>query len=190
MPESVFVIFAPGLGGNHFRNLLTLTPRFRQHCDFAVYQPGMTNAHTTSAYNLDHAWLLEYQQNTTGPAVLCGHIGEYLWLKQQGADLLFPNKKFIVIEFPAVGTVAYQRMTKFRSYYQDAYLYCEQQTLYTQASLESLFGEQDFFSINSEDIFVESVDPVVAFITQQLCTTIDAQQAQLLHSTWYSNVIG
>jgi hypothetical protein len=191
MKENLFVIFAPGLGGNHLSNLLSITHRFHRHCNFDLYKNGMINAHITPLSNLDQSKILQHQTALAdNNNILCGHIAEYIWLKNNGFDLLFPNRKFVTIGFPKIGTVAYQRLVNLKSYYLDQYLFWEQSTLYSQQCMELLFDEHDFFHIGSDDIFTKSVNGVVRFITDQLCTTVDPVQAQQLHTIWFENITG
>lgn len=191
MKENLFVIFAPGLAGNHLSNLISLSPKFYRDCDLSFYQPGMCNAHVASLKNLNLDIILQQKeallQNNN---VLCGHIAEYLWLKDNQLNLLFENRKFVTIGFPAKGSKAYERLVKLKPYYLDDYLFHEQSTLYSQKNLELLFDEHDFFYLSSEDIFTESVGSIVGFVIDQLCTDIDQIRAQNLHDIWFSGIKG
>ena len=168
-----------------------MTPRFFQNIDFDVYQSGMTVAHSTGLSNLNLDQIQQSQQNLSSQTnVFCGHLGEYLWLKAHKLDSLFENKKFLIIKFPKKESIAYQRLTKFKPYYLDDYFFHEQDTLYSKNNLERLFDEHDFFQINSEDIFTESIAGIEDLIVNQLNTSIDRGLAHAYHTTWISNIIG
>jgi hypothetical protein len=189
MIENLFVIFAPGLGGNHLSNLISLTPRFHKNFDINNYQDGMKNAHLSVLTNLNQDLILKHQEELLGNSnVLCGHLGEYLWLQNNQLDHFFKNRRFAVIEFPEKNSPAWNRLVNYSSYYLNEYFFYEQKTLYSSKYLKLLFDEHDYFYINSENIFTESVNGIVNFVEQQLCTTIDAELAQKLHTIWFQNL--
>jgi len=134
---------------------------------------------------LDNLPQLQIQSN-----VLCGHLAEYLWIQQKQIDKFFINRKFLIITFPKKNTAAYSRLLKFCPYFSWDYWFYEQTSLYSVQYMKQLFGEQDFFTLNAEDIFTEQVDQIIKFINSELYTQIDAELAQKLHTIWYKSVIG
>lgn len=73
MTKNIFVLFAPGLGGNHLSNIFSLDSRYRRRVTDQMYDDQKKTAHTeiqnislsSIEKNLDE---LVDQNN-----VLCGH---------------------------------------------------------------------------------------------------------------------
>ena len=188
--ETLFVIFAPGLGGNHISNLLSLTSRFHRDVDLESYDSIGANAHFGTIENLKLASVSAHiDVLTTTSNVLCGHLGEYIWLKQSGLAAKFKNKKFLIVSVPEKNTLAYKRLTKLLPVIgANEYFYQEQRTLYSQEMLEKIFEEQDFFNISAEMIFSDSADELLTFIQTEFCTTIDVLQATKIHQIWINKM--
>ena len=191
MIENLFVIFAPGLGGNHLANLIGLSSRFTRHADFEKYQPGIKTAHITNIMNLQEKLLLDnLPQLQNQSNVLCGHLAEYLWIQQKKIDKFFTNRKFLIVTFPEKFSAAYDRLLKCCPYMIRDYWFYEQRSLYSIQYLEKLFDEHDFFTINAQDIFTENVDQIVKFIESELHAQIDINLTQKLHTIWYKSITG
>jgi hypothetical protein len=189
MIENLFVIFAPGLGGNHLANLIGLTDRFNRKYDVNDYRPGITNAHVSSVTNLQEKTLLaNLSELQTQSNVFCGHLAEYLWIQQKQIDKFFVNRKFLIITFPEKNTSAYNRLLKICPSLSSDYLFYEQASLYSIQYMSKLFDEYDFFTLSAEHIFTEQVDQLVKFIESELYTNIDIDTATKLHNIWYPSV--
>ena len=189
--ETLFVIFAPGLGGNHLSNLLALTKRFYRDVNFSKYNTLTTDAHFSKIQNLQiNSITKNFDKTLNVNNVLCGHLGEYLWLKQSGTAKDFKNRKFLIVSRPNKNTLAYNRMTKYYPPMLNEYFYQEQRTLYSQDCLERLFDEDDFFEISSELIFSDDTDKLFKFIEHEFCTTIDSKQADYVHQMWINKIKG
>lgn len=186
--ETLFVIFAPGLGGNHLANLLSLTPRFYRNVDLELYNSMEVNAHFATIRNLRLTSITSHIDALTGiNTVLCGHLGEYIWLKQSGLTVKFKNKKFLIITMPQKNTLAYYRLVKFNNYNCE-YYYKEQCILYTQEILKKIFKEHNFISIPAEIIFSDSIDNLITVIQEKLNTTINVVQANKIHQIWITKI--
>ena len=191
MLENLFIIFAPGLGGNHLANLIALSNRFNRKCDLSGYKPGIENAHVSNLANLQEKTLLDnLSELQTQSNVFCGHLAEYLWIKEKQIDKFFVNRKFLIIEFPEKHTAAYNRLLKFCPHLSRDHWFYEQTSLYSTQCIEKLFGEYDIFTLSAEDIFTEQVDTIIKFIESELFTQIDKTLAQKLHTIWYTSVTG
>jgi hypothetical protein len=187
--ENLFVIFAPGLGGNHLSNLLSLTERFNRNVDFSKYNNLIDHAHFSKIPNLKIKTIGDHlDELLTVNNVLCGHVGEYHWLKQSGIAEQFKNKKFLIVSLPSKDTLAYSRMTSLYPPMLDEYFYQEQRWLYSQEILEKIFEEDDFFEISSEIIFSDNVSKLFEFIDCNFCTTIDRVQAEDIHRLWINKI--
>jgi hypothetical protein len=188
--ENLFVIFAPGSGGNHLANLLSMTERFNRNVDFLKYDT-MTDgdAHFSKISNLEIKTIVDnLDELSTVNNVLCGHLGEYLWLKQSGIADQFKNKKFLIVSLPDKNTLAYSRMTSYFPPMLYEYFYQEQRCLYSQEMLERLFQEDDFFEISAEIIFSDDISKLLGFIDREFCTTIDRLQATQIHQLWIDKI--
>ncbi len=189
MLENLFIIFAPGLGGNHLANLIALSNRFNRKCDLSGYKPGIENAHVSNLANLQEEKLLtnlsELQNQSN---VLCGHIAEYLWIQDKNIDKFFTNRKFLIISFPEKNSIAYQRLIKLCPHLINDYWFYEQSSLYSQKHIEKLFDEHDFFNLSAENIITENVNGIVDFIKSELCTDINVSLATELHNVWYPSI--
>jgi hypothetical protein len=189
-PETLFVIFAPGLGGNHLANLLSLTPRFYRTVDFEAYNSIGANAHFSNIKNLQLTSISDHIVPLTGVSnVLCGHLGEYIWLKQSGIAEKFRNKKFLIVSIPKKNTLAYRRLCRsFPMIDANEYFYQEQRTLYSQEIIEKIFDEHDFFNISAEIIFSDDINKLLTFIQHEFYTTIDVVQATKAHRAWINKI--
>ena len=190
MIENLFVIFAPGLGGNHLANLLALTDRFQRSVDFEGYSTDETTAHFCDIVNLRVTSIeanLDKLVNQSN--VLCGHIGEYLWFKDMPWSSKFLNKKFLIVSVPEKNTLAFSRFIKYIPAVDNEYFYQEQKTLYTQNVLEKLLEETDFFQIRAEQIFDRDIESLIEFLEQQFSSTIKKQLALDIHSAWMSKLL-
>lgn len=189
MIENLFVIFAPGLGGNHLANLIGLSDRFNRQYDINGYKPGIANAHLSNITNLQEQTLLpnllELQNQSN---VFCGHLAEYLWIQQKQIDKFFVNRKFLIITFPEKNTAAYNRLLKICPSLSSDYLFYEQASLYSIQYMSKLFDEYDFFTLSSEHIFTEHPDQIVEFIKSELYTKIDIDTVTKLHNIWYPSI--
>jgi hypothetical protein len=189
MIENLFVIFAPGLGGNHLANLIGLSDRFNRKYDVHGYRPGIKNAHMSSVTNLQEKTLLDnLSELQTQSNVFCGHLAEYLWIKEKQIDKFFVNRKFLIITFPEKNTPAYIRLLKICPSLSHEYLFYEQSSLYSIQYIKKLFEEHDFFTLGAENIFTEHIDQIVKFIESELYTNINVETATRLHNIWYNSV--
>jgi len=189
MIENLFVIFAPGLGGNHLANLIGLSDRFNRKYDVHGYRPGIKNAHVSSVTNLQEKTLLDNLSELQNQSnVFCGHLAEYLWIKEKQIDKFFVNRKFLIITFPEKNTPAYIRLLKICPSLSHEYLFYEQSSLYSQKHIEKLFDEHDFFNLSAENIITENVNGIVDFIKSELCTDINVSLATELHNVWYPSI--
>jgi hypothetical protein len=191
--ENLFIIFPPGGGGNHLRNLLTKTDRFYQdEIHESMYVMDIKNAHFSNIRNLQYISIKEnlesllHNQNN----VFCGHIGEYIWLMQNELSEYFKNPKFLIVELPNNDSIAKKRMLKLYPAYKSDFFYSEQKTLYSQMCLSRLFEQNDFFQINCDDIFCDTLDPIISLIENQLCTKfIDPLKSRKIHDIWYKSIL-
>ena len=192
MNETLFIIFAPGLGGNHLANLIALGDRFKRDVDYNKYYQKVNDAHFAKMENLQLLHVLsgisdqDVENILIKNNIFCGHIGEYLWFMQSPYYQKFKNKKILVIDVPDVDSLAYKRFSSCTNL--NDYFYYEQKTLYTQLSLSNLFNENDFFSIKSTLIFDKNSDELIQFLEQEFNMIIDKTLASTIHANWINNI--
>ena len=192
MNETLFIVFAPGLGGNHLANLIALGDRFKREVDYNKYHQKANDAHFAKMANLQLLYAgsnisnqdLENILNTTN--IFCGHIGEYLWFMQSSYYQKFKNKKILIVDVPDIGTFAYKRFISYNKL--NDYFYHEQKTLYTRLNLSILFKETNLFNINSTLIFDENSTELIRFLEQEFNMNIDKPMASDIHKNWINNI--
>lgn len=191
MQEHLFVIFPPGLGGNHCTNLLALTDRFNKSVDYSMYDSSATNAHFGAVTNLQLEYVTRHLHSLLNSnSVLCGHVAEFIWLKESGIVDRFINRKFLIVTLPKNrNSIAYKRLVNLHPQYANEYFYQEQCLLYRQDVLEKLFDEHDFFTLDSEKLFSEDGSELFAFIESEFYTKLDIKTATEIHSKWISKIM-
>ena len=169
---NVFVIFAPGLGGNHLANLIATDPRYYSRATVDQYQTTKKYAHHSLNANLADINIISYDNN-----VLCGHFGELYWLDRS----LFEHKQVVIIEIPKdKNSFAYKR---FQTYNHDLpdYIVEEQRSLYTPEIIKRVTGISDYYTIPAESI-VNETSPVDLLIDMNY--NIDKKTCEQMHTEW------
>jgi len=169
---NVFVIFAPGLGGNHLANLIATDPRYYSRATVDQYQTTKKYAHHSLNANLADINIISYDNN-----VLCGHFGELYWLDRS----LFEHKQVVIIEIPKdKNSFAYKR---FQTYNHDLpdYIVEEQRSLYTPEIIKRVTGISDYYTIPAESI-VNETSPVDLLIDMNY--NIDKKTCEHMHTEW------
>jgi len=183
--NNVFVLFAPGTGGNHIANLISTSDLYVTRATIREYQThNQNNAHVSEYKNLD----LENIKNLEKPErlVLCGHWGEYCWLMINNQLEKFQNKKIVIVSVPTPGTLAYERYTK--SVPKDLYSIEEQRTLYTPAVIEKMFDETDWFVFDPNWIFSDNLENFFKFAKSEMALPLDQSVCQDMHNIWFQNI--
>jgi hypothetical protein len=169
---NVFVIFAPGLGGNHLANLIATDPRYYSRATVDQYQTTKKYAHHSLNANLTTINITSYDNN-----VLCGHFGELYWLDRS----LFEHKQVVIIEIPKdKNSFAYKRFQKYNHGLSD-YIVEEQRSLYTPGIIESVTGISDHYTIPAERV-VNEISPVDLLIDMNY--DIDKKTCEQMHKEW------
>ena len=169
---NVFVIFAPGLGGNHLANLIATDPRYYPRATVDQYQTTKKYAHHSLNDNLTNINITSYNNN-----VLCGHFGELYWLDRS----LFEHKQVVIIEIPKdKNSFAYKRFQRYNHDLPD-YIVEEQRSLYTPEIIESVTGISDHYTIPAERV-VNEISPVDLLIDMNY--DIDKKTCEQMHTEW------
>ena len=168
---NVFVIFAPGLGGNHLANLIATDPRYRSRASVEQYQNTEKFAHHSHT-NLFNLKVDSYDNN-----VLCGHFGELYWLDRSQ----FEHKQVVIVEIPQdKNSLAYKRFQRYNRNLPD-YIVEEQRSLYTPELIKRVTGIDDHYTIPAEKIITEH--PPIELL-QEMTYQIDVDICKAMHKQW------
>lgn len=185
--ENLFVIFAPGFGGNHLANIISTSSRFQKRFNNSTYNLNKLNAHPTLSNNLDFskANIDQYKKHNN---VYCSHLAEYLWQKNF-IELNIPNRKFVMIEFSAdrLPKVIQQRLSKKYDSF-NSYEFNELSTLYSLEIFSKLTNEQDLTSLNVELIFNQDIAKLLIHLKQELGLDVDESTVYDIHNKWLVSI--
>jgi hypothetical protein len=192
---NLFVIYPPGLFGNHVANLISTDSKFIPRFNPAGYDNDDPTAH----YNIINLRETIFHQDATykdlvldQSNVWAEHIITYL---HDGTVLNYvtrlPNKYFLIIRLPEYDSVLRNRMSK---YYFDGgiMLYNEMKQFYDEKVCSRLFDQpyENFFSIDSELIWqedgTEMLNKIISNSPIDLNLNID--YLNNLHSKWFNKV--
>lgn len=179
--RNVFVLFAPGLGGNHLANMIASDPYFRDRCSLHDYINNTNEyAHFYGIRNLQNTYhVLNYYKN-----VLCGHLAEFILMAEDRN--LFYNKEIVIISIPTnKKSIAYKRF--HRTHHLHDFYIKEQTLLYYPETIEKLFDidSKKIKTIDSEKLFsedgcIEELKKINYDINETFCKSI--------HKIWFDKI--
>lgn len=182
--RSVIVIFAPGMGGNHLANMISISKSFPQRFDSGIYHSesdSPTRFHTDDDNNLT----VEKIQ----PGVMACHLGEYLWheniIKQR-----LPIRSYVIVEFPiwSRNDAWITRTTNYSDVYKDQYQVEELATLYSIERFKQLTGETDFYPATVNELFQSDATSLIHNLLLHIDSDIDTGVVEQLHEKWYQAI--
>lgn len=176
-------MFSPGLGGNHIANMLSTDERYKTIATIEDYRKHRgQNAHIV----IGNLGLLDTAQSTTGN-IFCGHFGEFHWKFSENKISKFDNRQIIIINTPNdTNSLAYKRLKKYSKL--DEFYVAEQQTLYSIDTFNKLFDEDDFFVIDAEDIFTNSIDKFLKYAINEMNFELNYNECKQMHSIWIKKI--
>ena len=183
------VVFPPMTGGNHLRNLISLSRNYSDNFDDLIYQQKNT-VHVYPGNNLKKEQFTNIL-NETGNHLLHGHFGEIMSYQHQIRAI--ENKKFIVIctdnEQDRQLLKKRKITTGYSPFNNQDYFFGEQVFLYEPFMYHHYFNVPmtDIMNIPITEWFVEDINPVLAKINYFLQVDIDIGKAAELHKIWYTN---
>jgi len=202
MLANLFVVYAPGLGGNHLANILSLSNGYVSICNPSDYDNKLDGTtHFGEPKNIEFdkfknlASTLQHQSN-----VFCGHVYQYDRVCRE--DLLttyFANRKYLVIQFPQIGSRTYQRMLSWNlgiSLKQTANLrpsaVSDLAFLYDPQVMRSILGEGkdiEFHKIDTDLLFNDDINLLLDNLTKkEIEISINRDLAQDLHTKWLNHL--
>tara|TARA_R110000868_G_scaffold396469_1_gene668666 strand:+ start:95 stop:631 length:537 start_codon:yes stop_codon:yes gene_type:complete len=169
---NVFVIFAPGLGGNHLANMIATDPRFKSRATIEQYQAAKKYAHHSGMQNLSNLQIDSYDNN-----VFCGHFGELYWLDRS----LFEPIQVVIIDIPIdKNSFAYKRF-QIKNSNLNTYIIEEQRSLYTPEIIKRVTGISDHYTIPAESVVTDN-SPVDLLIGMNY--NVDKEICEQMHTEW------
>jgi hypothetical protein len=193
----IFVLFSPGIGGNHLTNLLSIS--LKLYCDFPTNKKDII-----SIYNkpLVHSTRKNLQKDTIKKifknkeikdTILCGHLREYLHLINLLKNL---NKKFITIT--GLNSSSIKKISPRinllgdeYSHLVNVYYYSEQSTLYESRNIAKLLesNNEKIIEVQLSNFLSANIIPLLNDIGTQLgyTTLYDLDFCQELHTIWLAN---
>jgi hypothetical protein len=189
---NLFVIFPPGLGGNHLANILSLDPKFSKRFDVDRYDQRRPNAHHAYMQNLDCVYVeknLETLKNQNN--VFCGHLVEYMTMKLQGLTDHFKDKVFFMIQMPQKTETAYKRL-EGQNGQTPHWLLSEVGLCYMPDNFKRLVKEDlniiSYF-VWPAYLFDQNLTPLLESLSQAgYDINFDKELAQTLHTKWFNNL--
>ena len=183
------VVFPPTAGGNHLRNLISLSRNYSDNFDDLIYQQKNT-VHAYPGRNLKKEQFTNILIGNNDH-LLHGHFSEIMSYQHQIREI--ENKKFIVI---CTDTDQDRQLLKKRKitngyspFDNQDYFFGEQVFLYEPFMYHHYFNVPmtDIMNIPITEWFVENINPVLARINYFLQIDIDIDKAAELHKIWYTN---
>ncbi len=186
--EFIFILFPPGFGGNHVKNLLGLYSNLYKPNDImSVYNQTDLTAHASGA-NLQKHGIIADIKKYTNKVLLCGHLGEYLFLDKFLSQL--HNRKFIIFNWTNadVEKLAPRLLELQQYFYKFNYFVEEQKQFYQLENVTKLLCcTSDAVSIlNFSDLLTEQIADVLNNLASKtkLETNYNADLCNTLHKSW------
>ena len=185
--STLFVVFPPGAGGNHLKNIVVSCYSGTDHFG-KIYGTHLAIAHARVGCNLHHNQLenaLAYQDRVH---VVHGHFGEIMSFQNQIRDI--PDKKFIILSPDTPEDSAMlnkRRLAVGQTQLVDGdYFDGEQVFLYEPFMYHWYFQTpmNNIMNISISDWFTTDIDPVLDKLSYFLGCTVDKEKINSIHKDW------
>lgn len=183
---TVFVVFPPGAGGNHLRNIIVSC--YKETDTSKLYSKQKTTVHSTMGSNLQDDQISNAVQHQDQMHVLHGHFGEIMSFQQQVRNIV--DKKFVII---SPDTVKDRRLLNNRrralGYVNDIdgdYFDGEQVFLYEPFMYHWYFQVpmDHITNISVSEWFTKDIDSVLNKLSYALRVSINKEQINYMHTNW------
>jgi hypothetical protein len=185
--STVIVVFPPGAGGNHLRNIVVScydgTDQFKK-----IYRNQTTIAHARVGCNLHHYHLENAVAHQDQVHVVHGHFGEIMSFQNQIRGI--PDKKFIILspDTPADSAMLnLRRLAVGQTQLVDGdYFDGEQVFLYEPFMYHWYFQTpmDNIMNISISDWFTQDIDPALDKLSYFLGCNIDKEKINSVHKGW------
>jgi hypothetical protein len=188
MSKNIIVLFPPGTGGNHLANLLSTDSTFQSRASLNDYKTNQSaNAHFSYIKNLDRDIIMNLDANLNH--VLCGHWGEYYWLKINHLLDRIKDRQILILTVPNRDSISFKRFIKHNQNIPE-YLVQEQRSLYSIDVVRSVFNDDDFFVLDPDILFSTSLTDFFSFVVDEMALTLDYEFCNEAHQLWYKKIKG
>ena len=184
----IFVVFPPGAGGNHLRNMIVSCLETSQKIA-SLYSNTMSTKHAKVGSNLQPNDIQLALENSQQNYVLHGHFGEIMSYQNQIRSIV--DKKFVILcpDTARDRQLLNDRQKKLhlkREVANDDYFEQEQVFLYEPFMYHWYFQipMEDIMNIPITEWFVRDIDDVLARISWLLKININKIDITKMHYRW------
>jgi len=202
-PKNLFIVYIPGLGGNHLANILSLSDKYATRFDPNSYNDQLFgNTHSTLTTDVKlkinsiktNLETLKKQNN-----IFCGHLYMYHQIMCLEKNLIadnFPNRSYLVLQMPKVNTRAYRRILSWSVIQNQDEKISELPSMVADVSLmyypnhvKTILNEDaDFYGINPDLLFADNIGFLLIALRKRFGITIDRVLAQELQTKWLNSL--
>lgn len=187
----IFILFPPGLGGNHFKNMIGLyTNLYSAEEIVPFYNDKNITAHAVGS-NLQKDYLISVLKDRKHTILLCGHIGEYITVSNFFNQI--PNRNYIVFNWSDnLNKVITNRLKKLDYVeYKNGYFLQEQQYIYNTKIISKIieYPFLDILTINFQDLLSNNIIYMLNDIASKLNLerNHNVDVCEKLHNKWLTN---
>jgi hypothetical protein len=192
--QNLFILYPPGLGGNHLANMLSMANGFTPRFDVGdYYRPTRINKIIEHHYaeipqfdvdkTLENLEDLKNQNN-----VFCGHWISFYKFKESGLFKEFPNQKILSIQIPTSEQKGFARLTRTdQALGQYPWSLYELSLLYRADYIALLLNKsmRDCCNVKTDLLFGTDFSLVLKDLENQgLELDLDINVVQPLHDKW------
>lgn len=180
--KNIFVVFSPGLGGNHVANMISTADGYLLRATAEQYANHTDeNAHfDENYYNLDFS--------DTSLRVRAMHFSEFIGHTKKIQNI--KNRQVLLLSLPRRASLAYRRYQDYHKNLMKIYLYEEQRLIYSQKVMERLTNETDFINLDTELVFSENINNFKDFIQNKMNIQLNTSECEQMHCTWFEKLKG
>jgi len=184
--SAIFIVFPPGGGGNHLRNIISSGYTTDDH--LAKLYNGHKTVHSTVGSNLQHTQIENATLHQDQVHLLHGHFGEIMSFQQQVRNIA--NKKFVIVSPDTIDDrklLNIRRKTLGHCTNTDGnYFDSEQVFLYEPFMYYWYFQTpmKNIMNISILEWFTRDIDNVLDRLSYFLDLKLDKEQVNSIHLNW------
>jgi hypothetical protein len=172
--QEINIVYAPGTGGNHVANIISMNNTYPIYIDRSVYDDVSTeNVHQ-----------LTPTRTTEHFKIQLFHLGSFI--SKCRFTNVDPCAKNIVISLPKANLLSldYQRLVCWAPEYLNQFFLYEHQEYYSYFSLTRLSKIKNWTVIQSSTLFNDDVTDLTQLLSNLLGLDIDLNLARTYHKKW------
>ncbi|CAB4137766.1 hypothetical protein UFOVP328_77 [uncultured Caudovirales phage] len=192
--SAVIVAYCPAAGGNHLKNILSLSPMFANSADMdlTVYDRAQKTSgavHSINGRNIQDIFIDPMHSQPDRTWLISGHFGE---LATARSRLHTVNKKFVIITMDTEldRQLLERRQQRLGQHCHPYWLNEEQPYLYQPEIYQTYFGTElcNIATVRLHDLWHPTLCDfsVIAKINEFLNINIDVDSAQKLQQQWWN----